>query len=434
MSALVAAWLIASVSGQQSGAPGPSTPLSLAEAQAEARAHAPEVAELGAALGGARLTADDARRVFRSDPTLTLGYAPGALIGKADEWSASAGLTWRVDVSGSWALRRDSAAANMSRVQWDTEGGLLALDEAVAVALADLALAQRAQIRSKRIAALFTVAAEAARKSLEVGEGNQLELDAAELDLSGAVATSAQDDVALEYARVRLARRLGRQDGSRLVALDEPPTLVFVSAVDVQALVDAAPQVRAAEADVKAAQLDVALQDRLVIPQPTLGAEFGLVRRGIPSSAFMGPAAANLSANWTDSDLGFTLSVPIPVLERNHESRTRAQVRALGAEAKLTRLRADVRTEIEGALSALRSASAGYQALAKTTELVDRDFLLLDKTVRAGALDAVARALALRRLEGAAVRADQALWEMRVALAGWTRRSRAMTLEVSEGR
>jgi hypothetical protein len=83
-------------------------PLTLADAQAEARAHAPEVAQLEAVVRGAEAVAAQASRRFRQNPDLTTSYFNGASIGRPEErsWTASASLP--VDVSGSWKPRARS--------------------------------------------------------------------------------------------------------------------------------------------------------------------------------------------------------------------------------------------------------------------------------------------------------------------------------------
>jgi hypothetical protein len=52
---------------------------------------------------------------------------------------------------------------------------------------------------------------------------------------------------------------------------------------------------------------------------------------------------------------------------------------------------------------------------------VARELDLLERSFRAGALDAVARAVALRALQDAAARYDAELRELRVARARWER-------------
>ena len=89
--------------------------LSLETAQAEARAHAPEVAELDARLRAAELATQAASRVFRSNPTISGTYAPGSLTGRSEEISWSVGVSQSFDLSGSWGPRGASAMADRQK-------------------------------------------------------------------------------------------------------------------------------------------------------------------------------------------------------------------------------------------------------------------------------------------------------------------------------
>jgi hypothetical protein len=80
-------------------------------------------------------------------------------------------------------------------------------------------------------------------------------------------------------------------------------------------------------------------------------------------------------------------------------------------------VRADTTAAIELARQEVVQASEAYAAVAATGEILAREYTLLDKAARAGALDAVARALALRRLEEAGARLDEAVRDLRVARA-----------------
>ena len=194
-------------------------PLTLADAQAEARARAPETAELDAAVRGAEAMAAQAGRRFRQDPTLSAGYFNGALIGR-DESAVNVDVSVPVDVSGSWKPRAASAAADLARAGLDRENGLRALDEQVAIAFADVALQQRRIGREERISSLYAIAADAVHRQLDVGQAAQFDADSADLDLAGARVLLAQTRGDLAAARTRLGRLLGRADSADVVVAD----------------------------------------------------------------------------------------------------------------------------------------------------------------------------------------------------------------------
>ncbi len=396
--------------------------LSLLDARAEARSHAPEVAELEARLRGADAVLGDAARVFRRDPWIEGSYSTGALTGSPDEHAVTVGVRMPVDISGSWTPRGASARADRNRAGYERDDGLRALDEAVAIALADVALAQRLARRAERVVTLWELALTAERERLRVGQGNQLDVDAAVLDAQGARASVAQTHGVLAQARARLGRLIGRDSTGDLTVEDPPEPAAAPSESVLIGVVDRDPRVLAAEAEARSRFLGLEMYERLMIPTPTLGVDVGWRRRDIPLGAFQGPGTTGLSALWSEWEMGFTLSVPMPFFDGYREPRARALSLSYAAPARVATVRADVRSELEQAWSVYGSASGAHEAVAPGAAILERDFGLLEQAVRAGTMDAVVRANSLRRLEDAGRRVDLAVRDMRVARARWERR------------
>ena len=399
----------------------PQPALGLHAAQAEARAHAPESALLDARIRGASLTAHDAERVFRSDPNLALEY--GRSFEGDAEWEWRVGLDWTIDVAGSWGPRASSAAEDQAKSSQGREDGLRALDEAVAIAVAELALAQRKQVRAARMVTLHESTATAMRRQIELGQVNQLDVDAAELDLAAARSALALAGGERAAAAAGLQRLLGRKPGSELIVEDAPETLDASAPPASDALVERDPRVLARRAEARAAEFELTLNDRLAWPAPTLGAEFGRAQREVPAEAWMGPDATAPDARWTEWEFGLKLGFALPLLDRNREARAHASARRWAAEAELEIARADVRAELHASSAALRTAIEAYRAVEPTAALLERGYAMLEQTARAGALDSVARAQATRRLVEAGLLLDTAVRDLRVARARWLRRS-----------
>ena len=402
---------------------GAQQPLTLAEAQAEARAHAPQVAELDARLRGTQAIAAQARRILRQDPVVSSSYFNGALLGRPDEnsWSVDAKLP--VDFSGSWTSRSASASADVTRTQFERDDGLRLLDEAVAVAVADVELQQRLVDRGQRILDLYWIAADAAHRQFNVGQVAQLDVDSADLDLSGARVSLEQARGELARVRTRLARLLGRASSVDVLVAD-PPEAVPHERPDLAALVDRDPRVKAALAEIDAATFERKMFETLAKPMPTFGISSGYSRRDIPIGSFTGlPLAGALASNWADRDLVFSLSLPIPLFDRQLEPRARATGRLLAAESKLRSTRADVAAELESTWGTYESAARTLDALSGTPTLIERDAGFVEQAVRAGQFDATTRVLALRRLEDAGRRLDEAVRALRAARAALVRRT-----------
>lgn len=397
--------------------------LTLAEAQQEARATAPEVGELQARLAAAEAMAAQAGRRVRDDPIVSGSVFRGELLGRPDESRWSVGIRQPVDFAGSWRPRLASANADLARAQFDRDAGLRLLDERVAAAVADVALAQRQVARGEQLASLARIAAEVVHRQYEVGTAAQIDADAADLDLSGALLTLEQMRNVLAQSRTRLARLLGRT-AIAAVTVDDPPESADVPAMppDFAPLVDRDPRVRAALSDIDAAQFERQVFDRLARSPVTFGLDYVQQRREIPVGRFSGaPSASGLSATWPDSELVLTMTVPLPLFNRQLESRARASGRVLIAEAALRRIRADATAELRSAWEALVAASNALRHVSETPAILSRDVEFVEQAVRAGLFDATTRVTTLRRLEEAGRRLDLAVRDVRLARAAWVR-------------
>ncbi len=399
-------------------------PLSLAEAQTEARAHAPDAAGLQARIAAAEAMAAQAARRFREDPTISGSFAQGRLVGRSDESAWTLGIQQPFDLSGSWRPRAASAAAEVERARQDREAGLRALDEQVAIAVADTALAQRQRARGERLADLYRIASDAVRQQFQVGAAPQIDADSAELDLAGALASVDMAHGDLDRSRARLARWLGRETGGDLVVEDGPDAPdVAPTPPEFAPLVDRDPRVRAALAEVDAAKFERQIFERLITPPLTLGLNYGRQTRDIPVGSFVGPPFAGaLAANWTDAELVFNVGVALPLFNRQREPRAQATGRILTAEAKLGTARADVRAELESSWATLQTAERALARVAPTGAIIDRDVTFVEQAVGAGAFDTLTRTQELRRLQEAGRRVDTAVRDLRAARAAWIRR------------
>lgn len=413
----VALWGLIAVDANAQGA------LSLAEAQSEARAAAPEVAELQARIGAAEALVAQAGRRLRDAPSLSSSLFRGELLGHPDESAWGVAVRQAVDFSGSWRPRLASATADVARATFDRDAGLRLLDESVAVAVADLALAQRQVARAEQLATLARIAADAAHRQFDAGTAPQIDADAADLDLAGTLLALEQVKGDLAQSRSRLARLLGR-DAPETLHVDDPLESgdVGPGATDLASRVDRDPRVRAAMSEIDAARLEREMFERLVRGPVTFGLDYGRERRDIPAGRFTGaPLAGGLTANWADSDLVFSATVPLPFFNRQLEPRARATGRLLGAQATVRRVRADVSADLRTAWEAFVAAARALQAVAGTAEILTRDAGFIEQAVRAGQFDATTRVTALRRLDESGRRLDMAVRNVRTARAAWVR-------------
>ena len=394
-------------------------PLTLQQAQAEARTHAPERAVADATVAAARDREAVAGRWLTHDPVATGRYqqpTPGAA---QDDRAWSLGLEWTIEVSGAWRARGQAARAAVTAADDERASALLALDGEVAQIVAELADAQRRVARATRMIALRELAARAAERTRSTGGGTQLDVDAATLDLRTAQIDGADARADLDSSRVRLARLLGRPDAAGLEVADDvdrspppPPAMV-------DDLVDRDPRVRAAAAQLDAARLAAEAEHRAAIPGVTFGVELERARHDIPVGTF--GAAPALGGAWSEWGLGVQLSVPLSFVDRNRSARAAANADVRSLQAHLAEVRMDVRAEIAVAQARLSAAISAMNAAADIPPILDREVQLLDKALRAGGLEFSSWAQQVHRLVEVGRTYDAAVLALRRARAAWAR-------------
>ena len=386
------------------------SPLTLAQAQAEARQRAPQSVRAEAGLAAARLRASGAGRAVR-DPSVTARYQQG----DADDRAWAVGLEWTVDPFGGFRSRRDAASSAVTSAAEQRAALLLELDVEVAIALAELADAQRRVARTVKLVELRQLASRTAERAKTTGTGTQLEIDAALLDLRGAQIDGANARGDLEAARARLARLLGRRDASSLTAADEIDVAPVPALQPGDDLIERDPRVRAARADLVAARHAADAERKSARPELTLGVEVGRARHEIPMGVL--PVAAA----WQEWELAVSLSVPLPLIDRNRAARANANAEVLAAEARLAEIRAEIHSDLGEARARLVAAVEAATAAADIPQILDREVQLLDKALRSGGIELDAWNQQARRFVEAARTYDEVILALRRARAEWTR-------------
>lgn len=392
-------------------------PLTLAQAQAEAREHAPERATADADLAAAKARTSVAGRRITHDPSAIGRYQQAAPDTSDRSWSV--GVEWTLDVSGSWTPRGEAGRATVAAASELRTSALLDLDVEVALAYAELAGAQRRVARLTKMVELREVAMRIATRTRETGAGSQLDVDAATLDLRASQIDAANARGDLEVARARLARLIGRADRTGLAAADEIDTAPIPNVSVTDALVERDPRVRAAAAELLAAKKQSEAERMAVRPAITLGLEAGRVNTDIPAGAFS--TMPTLTGTWREWELGVQLTVPLPLFDRNRVARAGAHADVLLAEARLARIRADVRSGYAEVRARLASALDATNAAADIPAVIDREVQLLDKGLRAGGIELDAWALQARRLVEAGRSYDDTILGLRRTRAAWAR-------------
>lgn len=405
-------------------APAPATladgpALTLEQAQIEARQHAPERTVVDAKVAATETRASAAGHRFTHDPIVIARYQQPAPGGDSEDHAWSVGLEWTLDLSGAWRSRRAAARATVTAAIEDRTSALLELDAEVAVTFAELADAQRRGARSARMVALRDLAARAADRMRTAGQGNQLDADAATLDLRAAQVDAANTRGDLDAACARLARLLGRREPAGLFVADDVDTTAAPSVTATDELVARDPGVRMATAELDAARLAAEAERQAARLAVTVGIEAGRTRHDIPSGAFA--SAPTLTGSWSEWEVALSLSVPLPIIDRNRVARAATNADALVADARLTRMRADVRRNIIEAQARLAAAIAAVNAAVEIPQIIERESQLLDKALRAGGIELASFAQQAHRLVEVGRVYDDTVLIVRRARAAWAR-------------
>ena len=343
----------------------------LALAAAQARAQAPDTLHLDAVLAAVyadspalRAQRLDARALARRgdqvgalpDPTASVMVAPYPVLTargtQRSQWRVEQMVPW----PGTLGLRRDAAdaAAEVARIGADATA--LDLAQRATRAYADLVRTQEAAETVRSFQARLDAFAEAAAVRYEVGRGPQ-----------GAI-------LQVQLERQRLGERLIALDRERDAAvqtlarvLDRPglalsgPVVAVVPALpeadDLATLaVQARPEVARAQAQIEAAQAQVALAEKAFYPD--LG--FGVVYTDV--------AEANAPPTATGRDaLGLMASVRIPLDRSSRRAGLdEARLREEAARARLDAARTAVQADVADALSDARRAAEAVALYERT--------------------------------------------------------------------
>lgn len=404
--------IVALIVGEALGAP-----LTLEDARLEARGLGPDSAAFDADVRGAERERAGAGLYFASDPRVSAGTSLSLADGEGG--ASRAGLDLPLDLTGAWLARGDSARSRVAGAEFARQVQLAALDEAVAIAVADLADAERSVGRAALAASLMETALSAQEARKATGDATALDVDSAALDFAGARAQRARALGDREAARARLARLLGRATGDDLEVADpDEPTTVSTGALD--ALVERHPRVRAARSGVDRERAARVVARRGWM-DPTLSVDLERARFEVPAGSF--PRSPSLTGAWTDTEIGATLSASLPLFDREAEARGRAEAATWAAEAQLVVVRADVRAELQAAKARWEAAASALAAWSGTPAVLDRDAALLDQALATGEIGTTERVVMVRRLVDTGRAYDGSVRDLRLARAAWERAS-----------
>lgn len=357
--------------------------LDLRAALALTRAQNPALRASRARVAEARGELTGASVLLGENPEVELGAGPRWLDapGSNRQVAREAGISQRVEVAGQRRHRMDRASAEVGAAEAEVSAIERALDLAVATAYFQALGAQERVRIAEEHERLARELLEIARARDEKGAASPVELNAARVRAAEANRHLLRVRADEEGSRIRLAPLLGLAPAAPLAlagGFPEPGALPPAT----EAGVDRRPEVAAAARRLEAARAAAGLASAAAWPDVRLGARY-------------------TSEEASRTLLG-TLSVPIPLFQRNQGERERSRAGVTRFAAEEQAMRAQVAAELR---EALIERDRALQAL----QLYNRDVLkaleenlgLLRRMLAAGKVSP-AEAIVLQRelLEG----------------------------------
>ena len=363
--------------------PAASGPVQLDQLLAWAHAHAPEVRIATANLAHAEAAREAAEPLLPGNPELGGGAGP-RITQDGTGLDIEASLSQSFEIAGERGLRFDVAdrvderlSAELARAHWTVHARVHAGYHGALVERERLEAAMRLLAFQERLL-------EIAQRRLQAGDISPLVVRLSE----GEVAQARQRRIAAEQhyqaARIRLAEVAGwpathppEPAGTTEAPRDLPPIARLV-----ETMLAVQPAIAAARARVEEARARAELADRETWPEPSIGASWH--REGAP--------------NEREDVIFGTLTVPIPLWQRNQGERARARADLAVAEAELESLELQLRARLARSESAVRAAAERIAVYG--TEVLpsfERNLSLLERAYELGEIDVLDVSVAVER-------------------------------------
>lgn len=335
-------------------------------------AHSPVIATARARLGLAEAGQVGADLTFPANPSLSLS-AGARTVGGQTGIDFQVAIQQQLEIAGEQRLRRgaakaerDAAEARVNAVRWTVHVEVHRLFVA-------LRMVEERRAQAQRFVELSEKLRDIAARQIAAGESSPLILLVADADL----AQTREALIAIEQSQGAFAARLAAIIGwsgdlppvtGALPKVQPAPALADLTAQMLQAH----PEIRAAELRVAARNADARLAARDAWVQPTIGLAYGRESAPAPDEE---PAGI----------LTLSLGVPLPFWRQNQGPRAQAEAAAHVAD----RVRAEAVTERRGALAQARiDLNAAADRVALYTEGImpqlEKNLALLERAYALG--------------------------------------------------
>lgn len=374
-SATAALGLAAALLWPRPGGADPSR-ITLQDAFALAREHAPALVEARARVRAARGPMASAAPLLRENPQLDVQVGSRRLPSGDHGLDLAVGLAQPFELGGKQGLRREVARAGLSMEE-------ARLRDAERRVLGDVAAAYLRLLLARERQKLVSAAEEAAERTVKATEKRYAAGDVPAVDLNvakvahararadGSVATGE-----VQALREELEALLGYRARPMVTYDDDLRSLAKAPVREVKDGAGARADLVALEQEQVQAKAAATLGRRQVLPDVTVGARY---QKEADETVFLG-----------------TLSVPLPLFARGQEARLVSEADASRAEAELAAARTIVPAQVQAAKFRYRASLGALGTLEQVLPLLDDNEALAQRSYDAGEMDLAAFLLVRR--------------------------------------
>nr|WP_255651318.1 TolC family protein [Corallococcus sp. AS-1-12] len=358
--------------------PGGADPsrISLQDALALAREHAPALVQARARVRAAQGPLASAAPLLRENPQLDVQVGSRRLPTGDHGLDLAVGLAQPFELGGKQGLRREVARAGLS-----LEGARLR--DAERLLLGDVAAAYLRLLQARERRKLVEAAAEAAERTVQATERRYAAGDVPAVDVNVAKVAHARARAEVQVAtgevqalREELEARVGQRASPQATYDDDLWSLARAPVRDVPDGAGARADLVALEQEQVQAEAAATLGRRQVLPDVTVGARY---QKEADETVFLG-----------------TLSVPLPLFARGQEARLVGEAEASRAGQELAAARTVVPAQVQAARHRYRASLAALGDLEQVLPLLDDNEALAQRSYDAGEMDLAAFLLVRR--------------------------------------
>lgn len=385
----------------------------LSWAQVKERAKTRSPAALGGkqAVRAARADAEGAGRWPRTNPMLHGSVETGAPFGDSADLGLAIGIEQELDLAGVAATA--ARAARRQIIAAENEAAVLRLDGLADAmdAFIDLDRAQRSLAIWTELDKTFHAIASATARAAGSGERSELDAILAEADSVGATTDVAQARSELARAQARLSVIVASNDPASLkIASDDtvPEPDQRTAAELAQIASRRRPEISLWRARRDEAEARRAFAARSVVPQPTVGVGLRWARSQEGRDAFVGDPGGLTGLRDVSRTLELTLSIPLPLFDRNQAERARAIADMSTAGEQTDRAAREVRSSVMRAKAAVDASWSALSRFRAVEPRLAQAQALLEKGFAAGQVNLFDMLAGAERVARARIRAIEA--------------------------